>query len=189
MKGRVLLLLSCLAGVALAAADDVATEYADRVRPLLSKYCLECHSTKAKKGDLDLERFTSLEAIRKDLRPWAQVIENLETGEMPPKKNRQPSAEERRVMAAWARSMLDAEVRARAGDPGRVVVRRLSNAEYNNTIRDLTGVDLEPARDFPADGAAGEGFTNAGDALVTSPTLLGKYLNAAKDVASHAVLL
>jgi hypothetical protein len=85
--------------------------------------------------------------------------------------------------------MLYAEARARAGDPGRVVIRRLSNAECNNTIRDLTGVDLEPTRDFPADGAAGEGFTNAGDALVTSPALLGKYLNAAKEIASHAVLL
>src|SRR6185437_10349329 len=72
---------------------------------------------------------------------------------------------------------------------GRVVVRRLSNAEYNNTVRDLTGVDLQPARDFPVDGAAGEGFTNAGDALVTSPTLLNKYLGAAKDIAAHAVLL
>src|SRR5258708_4098761 len=85
--------------------------------------------------------------------------------------------------------MLAAEASARAGDPGRVVVRRLSNAELNNTIRDLTGVDLEPARDFPSDGAAGEGFTNAGDALVTSPTLLTKYLAAAKEVAAHAVLL
>src|SRR5262249_58472627 len=90
---------------------------------------------------------------------------------------------------AWVRAMLDTEARARAGDPGRVVVRRLSNAEYNNTVRDLTGVDLQPARDFPVDGAAGEGFTNAGDALVTSPTLLNKYLTAAKEIAAHAVLL
>src|SRR6185436_8944825 len=73
--------------------------------------------------------------------------------------------------------------------PGRVVVRRLSNAEFNNTVRDLTGIDLDPTKDFPADGAAGEGFTNAGDALVTSPTLLAKYLNAAKEIAAHAVLL
>ncbi len=109
---------------------------------------------------------------------------------MPPRKAAaQPSPDERQRLAAWVRDFLAAETGARAGDPGRVVVRRLSNAEHDNTVRDLTGVDLRPTRDFPADGAAGEGFTNAGDALVMSPTLLTKYLNAAKGIAAHAVLL
>jgi hypothetical protein len=188
---RPLLLLAAFAGPGAArdAGPDLAAEYADRIRPLLAKYCLSCHSTQKKKGDLDLERFSTLAAISRDLKPWPLVVESLENGEMPPKKSLQPASEEKAAIAAWVRAALDAEARARAGDPGRVVVRRLSNAEYNNTIRDLTGVDLEPARDFPADGAAGEGFTNAGDALVTSPTLLNKYLAAAKEVAAHAVLL
>jgi hypothetical protein len=186
---RPLLVLALLAGPAAAPDPDLAGDYADRVKPLLAKNCLTCHSTQKKKGDLDLERYATLAAIQRDLKPWPMVIENLENGEMPPKKSPPLPADEKAVITAWVRAMLDAEARARAGDPGRVVVRRLSNAEYNNTIRDLTGVDLEPARDFPADGAAGEGFTNAGDALVTSPTLLGKYLNAAKEVAGHVVLL
>jgi hypothetical protein len=153
------------------------------------RYCLACHSTAKKKGDLDMERFTSLEEARRDPHPWQAVVEMLDNGEMPPRKSPQPGAGERRRLIAWARGLVDEQARARAGDPGRVVVRRLSNAEYDNTVRDLTGIDLRPARDFPADGAAGEGFTNAGDALVLSPTLLGKYLNAAKEVAAHAVLL
>src|SRR5207253_2948294 len=106
--------------------------------PLLQKYCLACHSAKAKKGSLDLERFTSLEQVRQDLKPWQQLVEQLEAGEMPPKGKPQPSADERTRIATWARGMLDAEARARAGDPGRVPLRRLSNAEYNCTIRDLT---------------------------------------------------
>jgi hypothetical protein len=186
---RSLPLLILLAGSAAAPEPDLAADYSAAVQPLLARYCLTCHSAQKKKGDLDLERFATLAAVSKDLKPWPLVIENLENGEMPPKKNPQPTAAEKGTITAWVRAMLDAEARARAGDPGRVVVRRLSNAEYNNTIRDLTGVDLEPARDFPLDGAAGEGFTNAGDALVTSPTLLTKYLAAAKDVAAHAVLL
>src|SRR5437867_11537434 len=109
---------------------------------------------------------------------------------MPPKGKAQPLAEERKQLVTWVRGFLDAEARARAGDPGHVPLRRLSNAEYNATVRDLTAVDLQPAREFPADGAAGEGFTNAAEALAdVSPALLGKYLNAAKDVADHAVLL
>ena len=82
-----------------------------------------------------------------------------------------------------------AEALASAGDPGPVVLRRLSNAEYTYTLLDLTGVDLQPAREFPVDGAAGEGFTNTGNALVMSPALLSKYLDAGKKIASHAVLL
>lgn len=174
---------------AAAQESDLAREYREKIRPLAARYCLDCHSTKDKKGDLDLERFASFDDIRKDTRAWLHVAENLENGEMPPKKKPQPSVPERAALAAWTRAMLDGEARANAGDPGRVVLRRLSNAELDNTLRDLTGVDLDPARDFPADGAAGEGFTNAGDALVTSPALLAKYLAAAKDVAAHLVFL
>jgi len=69
------------------------------------------------------------------------------------------------------------------------VLRRLSNMEYTYTMRDLTGVaSLNPLREFPVDGAAGEGFANACAALVMSPSLLAKYLDAAKDIAAHAVL-
>ncbi len=176
-----------------AATDPQAAppnDYTAIIQPLVKKYCLDCHSTKLKKGSLDLERFASLEQVRKDVKPWQTLIEMLEAREMPPKSKPQPTAEERKKLIAWTRGFLDAEARARAGDPGRVPLRRLSNAEYNNTIRDLTGVDLQPAREFPADGAAGEGFTNAAESLSdVSPTLLNKYLNAAKDIADHAVLL
>ncbi len=183
----------CLAGHA-PAADPAATPdpaplYAAQIRPLLKKYCLDCHSTKEKKGELDLERFALAADLRGDLDAWRKVVEMLDDGQMPPEDELQPSAAERAQLAGWTRSFIDAEIRARAGDPGRVVVRRLSNAEYNYTIRDLTGVDLQPAREFPADGAAGEGFANAADALVMSPTLLAKYLAAAKGVAAHLVLL
>ncbi len=170
-------------------AVDPANEYTAQVRPILTRYCVSCHSPEKKKGDLNLEPFDSLEAVRKDPRAWQAVWEKLEAGEMPPGKAAQPSPEERGLLTAWVRGFLVAEVKTHAGDPGRVVVRRLSNAEYNNTIRDLTGVDLRPTHDFPADGAAGEGFTNAGDALVMSPTLLTKYLKAAKEISAHAVLL
>jgi hypothetical protein len=154
------------------------------------KYCLECHSTKRKKGHLDLERFTALDHVRKDLKTWQNVVEHLEAGEMPPKGKPQPTAAERQRLISWIGGFLDAEARARSGDPGHVPLRRLSNAEYDCTIRDLTGVDLRPTRDFPADGAGGEGFTNAAEALSDfTPPLLAKYLSAAKEIADHAVLL
>jgi hypothetical protein len=172
------------------APADLADGYARKVQPLLKQFCLDCHSTKVKKGSLDLERFATLDHLRKDIKPWQQTIEMLEASEMPPKNKPQPTAEERQRLIAWVRGFLDSEARARAGDPGHIPVRRLSNAEYDYTIRDLTGVDLRPTREFPADGAAGEGFSNAAEALTDiSPALLTKYLNSAKEIAAHAVLL
>ena len=157
---------------------------------MISEYCLKCHSTKKQKGDLDLEVFSSLAQVKKHPKIWQAVWEQLGDGEMPPKEKPQPSAEQKLGLLTAVRSMLDGIAMERAGDPGQVVIRRLSNAEYTYTLRDLTGIDsLVPAREFPVDGAAGEGFTNTGQALVMSPTLVTKYLDAGKGVASHIVLL
>ena len=133
--------------------------------PLVRKYCFECHSTAVKKSGLDLQRFAAPADLRKDIKPWEDVIERLEAGDMPPPGKPRPTAAEKQRLIAWIHGVLDAEARVQAGDPGYVPMRRLSNAEYNYTIRDLTGVDLQPTREFPADGAAGEGFTNAAEAL------------------------
>lgn len=172
-------------------AVSTTPEYFEKsIRPLLSEYCLSCHSTEKQKGDLDLERFSSLSEIKKHPKIWQGVIEQMLLGEMPPKEKPQPSAAQKEQLLSWVRATLDEIALSRAGDPGPVVLRRLSNAEYTYTIRDLTGVaTLDPAREFPVDGAAGEGFMNVGNSLVMSPSLVTKYLDAAKDIASHAMLL
>ena len=71
---------------------------------------------------------------------------------------------------------------------GTVLARRLSNAEFDYTIRDLTGVDIRPTREFPVDPANEAGFDNSGESLAMSPALLKKYLAAARLVADHVVL-
>jgi Protein of unknown function (DUF1592)/Protein of unknown function (DUF1588)/Protein of unknown function (DUF1587)/Protein of unknown function (DUF1585)/Protein of unknown function (DUF1595)/Planctomycete cytochrome C len=172
------------------ASDEASKEFEAATLPLVKRYCLECHSTEEQEGDLDLERFVRLDQVQNAPRVWQRVGELLNSGEMPPKEARQPDDAERARLRRWVGGFLATEAIRRAGDPGRVVLRRLNNAEYTYTLRDLTGVDsLEPAREFPVDGAAGEGFTNTGNALVMSPSLVTKYLDAAKGVASHAVLL
>jgi len=167
-----------------------AEDYEREIRPLLKEYCLGCHSTEKHKGDLDLERFTSLGEVMKHPKAWQGVLEQISLGEMPPKEKPQPTPAEREKLQSWVNAALDKAARARAGDPGPVVLRRLSNAEYTYTVRDLTAVELlDPAREFPTDSASGEGFMNVGNSLVMSPALVTKYLDAAKDIASHAALL
>ncbi len=178
-------------------ADDV---FQRQIRPLLDEYCIVCHSTESPAGELDLQRFATLAEVHQNPDVWLSVIEQVESGEMPPSggpskdgtgKEQSPmSTAERTQLLTWVRRTLDKIALANAGDPGEVVLRRLSKVEYTYTIRDLTGIDsLDPAAEFPLDGAAGEGFTNAGAALVMSPALLTKYIDAAKDVARHAVIL
>ncbi|HEX2747509.1 MAG TPA: DUF1592 domain-containing protein [Verrucomicrobiales bacterium] len=167
-----------------------ADDYEQTIRPLLTEYCNKCHSTEKHKGDLDLQRFDSFAAVKHEPEIWQKALDQLSDGEMPPKDKPQLSAEQKHQLTTWITGTLETIGRDNAGDPGPVVMRRLSNAEYTYTLRDLTGVDsLDPAKEFPADSAAGEGFTNAGAAMVMSPTLLTKYLDAAKEVAGHAVLL
>jgi hypothetical protein len=175
-----------LLSVSLLQADD----YAEKILPILKDSCLNCHSTKKQKGDVDLERFASVADIRRSPKVWEEVLEQVASGEMPPKKEKPLSAAAKKVLLDWTRTTLDEIAIANAGDPGPVVLRRLSNSEYTYAIQDLTRVpSLDPAREFPVDGSAGEGFTNVGAALVMSPGLLSKYLDAGKDVAQHAVLL
>jgi hypothetical protein len=169
---------------------DLEKAFVPQVTPLVTKYCRECHSPDLAEADLDLTRFATFAVVRKAPQVWQKIGEMLEGGQMPPIDSPQPSDDERKQLRSWVQAYLTLEARAQAGDPGRVVLRRLSNAEYKYTVRDLTGVaTLDPTREFPVDGAAGEGFTNTGNALVMSPALVTKYLDAGKEIANHAVLL
>jgi hypothetical protein len=171
-------------------AGLLADDYSDKVLPILNDSCLNCHSTKKQKGDVDLEQFATVADIRRSPKVWESVLEQVASGEMPPKKEKVLTAAAKQTLLDWTHVTLEAIALANAGDPGPVVLRRLSNSEYTYAVRDLTGVaTLDPAHEFPVDGSAGEGFTNVGAALAMSPGLFSKYLDAGKDVAQHAVLL
>ncbi len=164
-------------------------DYTKDIVPLLEKFCVDCHSDDEAEADLNFDTFRTIDDLRSDTKAWIKVDKMLSSRQMPPKKSDQLSDSEQDTLSGWVHEFLIVEARARAGDPGRVVLRRLNNDEYNYTVRDLTGVNsLNPTREFPVDGAAGEGFTNAGDALVMSPALVEKFLDAGKEVSKHAVL-
>ncbi|WZP00177.1 DUF1592 domain-containing protein [Isosphaeraceae bacterium EP7] len=187
-----------LAAVGLRTAADDQTEppgpavharFGEVVRPFLETHCLGCHGKDDPKGDLDLSGFTTAESVAKDLPRWKLVEEQLEERLMPPPKAKhQPTAESRDAVIAWIGAIRKLEGTRNAGDPGPVLARRLSNAEYDHTIRDLTGVDLRPTKEFPVDPANGAGFDNSAESLAMSPALVKKYLEAARVVADHLVL-
>jgi hypothetical protein len=105
---------------------------------------------------------------------------------MPPIEEEQPEEADRQAVATWIANELARLERVTPPDPGRVTARRLNRAEYNNTVRDLLGVDIRPADDFPQDDS-GYGFDNIADVLSLSPVLMEKYVTAADRVARRAL--
>ncbi len=168
------------------AAKIPTPDFAGEVKPLLETYCYKCHGNGKKKGGLALDGFASMEAALQDQKTWSHVLENLRIGDMPPDDEKQPTLDERERIMTWIDRVVFA-VDPTNPDPGRVTIRRLNRAEYNNTIRDLVGVDFQPADDFPADDS-GYGFDNIGDVLSLPPVLFERYLAAAEKVMSLAIL-
>jgi hypothetical protein len=165
--------------------DDL---FRDKVAPFMKTFCFRCHNQEKAKGLLDLTRYASSTLIARDFRQWEHVLTFLTEEKMPPKEANQPSPAERAEFLASLDKLLLNEASKLADDPGNASPRRLSNAEYNYTIRDLTGFDIRPAAAFPIDPAAGEGFSNTSEALVMSPNLFKKYYAASQFVADHVLL-
>src|SRR5262245_27775632 len=170
------------------ATEELDQRFASQVHPFLEHYCFGCHGSKKPKGDFDLTRYSTVSAITADARQWDLLLERLEAQEMPPADaEKKPMAEERAAVVKWIRDFQSHEAQTNSGDPGVVLARRLSNAEFDYTIRDLTGVDIRPTKEFPVDPANEAGFDNSSESLAMSAALLKKYLAAARLVAEHVV--
>ena len=161
-------------------------EFDRSVQPFLARTCYECHNAELKSGGLNLEALQTASSITKSREIWERVLRKLRAGEMPPKGVPRPNPEELKTVISWIEGEFERADRLVRPDPGRVTVRRLNRAEYNNTVRDLLGVDVRPADNFPQDDS-GYGFDNIGDVLSLSPVLMEKYLAAAERVARAAV--
>lgn len=165
---------------------EVAAQFDRQVVPFLAEYCHQCHGSERPRADVNFESIEAGTTLARDGALWDRVAEALSTGMMPPEKRPQPPDEARREVVR----ILDAgrELRLAAVKPeaGRVTVRRLNRAEYNNTVRDLLGVTFQPAADFPLDDS-GYGFDTIGDVLSVSPLLAEKYLDAAERITAEVV--
>ena len=193
MMFRTLLLSLSLTAATLADGATAPTAPIDQgfeqtVKPFVGKYCVACHSGKMAPAQFDLKSYTSVDMVTDDFARWALLAERLKNHEMPPKPMPPPPAAEAQQVIDWVATLRTEEIKKTAGDPGVVLARRLSNAEYDYTIRDLTGQDMNVAKQFPVDPANQAGFDNSGESLTMSPALLNKYLKAAREVADHAVL-
>ncbi|WP_435015476.1 DUF1592 domain-containing protein [Tundrisphaera sp. TA3] len=178
-----------VACVAIAAAATLATAaepptFESDVLPVLKQTCVGCHGARRPKGGIDLSKFPDAASARRDPDLWERVGDVLTDRSMPPQGKPAPGDDERgRAVEAIAETL---SVQEGPRDPGPGPVQRLTRSQYNNTLRDLLGVDLRPADAFPVDGAGGEGFDNNASTLFVSPIFMERHLAAVAEVIEKA---
>jgi Protein of unknown function (DUF1592)/Protein of unknown function (DUF1588)/Protein of unknown function (DUF1587)/Protein of unknown function (DUF1595)/Protein of unknown function (DUF1585)/Planctomycete cytochrome C len=173
---------------ALAQESKKRDPFQAQVRPILERYCVDCHSQEDAEAGIVLDRFEDQASAVEDGRIWLRVRDALEGHIMPPKGEPRPSSKELDALIGWIENDFLAAQRGKQAGSAHVVIRRLNRQEYNNTIRDLLGVDLRLADAFPPDDI-GFGFDNIGSALNISPILVEKYLDAAEIALDRAIVL
>ena len=170
-----------------AAEPKVVADFKKDGLPFLQKHCISCHMGAKAKAELVLSGYTDDLSVLKDRKKWSDILKMIQSGEMPPKEKPRPTVSEIDAIVKSVYGVFDRADKNAKPDPGRVTVRRLNKVEYNNTIRDLVGVDFNPSEDFPSDDV-GHGFDNIGDVLTLSPVLMERYLAAAEAIMNRAIV-
>ncbi len=151
------------------------------VHSKFSRYCFKCHGSNDPTADVDLAIDENPGLIRRNREKWELVLEALKSEAMPPEDAKQLGDEDRDLMVKFLERTLGEVDCDTASDPGRPVLRRLNRNEYDNTVFDLTGLDLKLAQDFPAETQA-YGFSNIGEALTLTPLEVQQYHDAASTI-------
>ncbi len=161
--------------------------YTETIQPFLKQYCYGCHGEKNPRGGINLVKYADVVAIQKEQVGWRKVLTAIRERSMPPRGVPQPNQDQRDRISAWLSHTLDnVDEKLLPPNPGKVLIHRLNRLEYNNSVRDLFGVDSKPADKFPADGGGGGGFDNNADTLFIPPILMERYLEAAGQVLAEA---
>ena len=175
---------TAMLGLAVADASD-AKPYDTQVRPFLAKHCLDCHSGEKPKGGLSLEKLSPDFTDRATRDRWIAVLEQLEAGAMPPKAKPRLAKKDMEALTGWVRNQVETATGRKVGEV-RTVLRRLNRVEYQNTLRDLLGIEIDIKEKLPLD-TASHGFDNVGEALHVSSFLMERYLEAADLALQRAV--
>ena len=150
------------------------------VQPVLEKHCFSCHGAKDPEADLRLDTLTAVVDHGADAETWHDVLNKLNLGEMPPEDAEPITDKERDGLVDWITEEIRLAAQQRKNAGGRIHLRRLTRYEYNNTMRDLLGVDLDFSADLPPDSSSQDGFKNNAAVLDISPLQMEMYLAAAR---------
>ena len=154
--------------------------FQEEVKPLLQSHCFRCHGQKKQKGDLRLDTLDPNIVQGTSAERWHDVLNNINLGEMPPEDESQLSPDERRKLVGWLTEELQKAAKARRGTGQQVVMRRLNRTEYQYTMMDLLGLEMDYSGGFPSDGRSSEGFKNNGASLSMTALQIENYIKIAR---------
>ena len=166
------------------AASSAASSPATDARAFLDRHCVACHNDRLRTANLLLDA-ADVSHIGAGAETWEKVVRKLRSGAMPPAGRRRPEPAALDSFVTWLETELDSEAAAHP-NPGRVVDHRLNRFEYGNAIRDLLALEIDTEELLPAD-ESDQGFDNIAEVLSMSPTLLGRYMFAARRISQLAV--
>ena len=184
-----------LASVLLCSSESVSgdepaqIDFERQVRPILQARCYRCHGPKKQNARIRLDTLsTDMAASRPAAETWHEILNTLNAAEMPPEDEPQLSRKERETLTRWISSALDEAAALHRSTDGRVVLRRLNGREYQNTMTDLLGLEMDYIRDLPPDAPSSDGFRNNGRALRISALQLEYYLQTARSALKRVIV-
>ena len=170
------------------AEANAESSFEKEVVPFFEEYCIRCHGPEKSKGQISLHTLDGDLSTGRELERWEDVLEMLESGEMPPEDEEQPSETKRMFIADWINSGLHDYVKKASEVEVATTTRRLTNFEYQNTMRDLLGFELELAKDLPVDPDKPYHFNNTAKMMMIGPDQLVRYKEAARRAMASAIV-
>ena len=155
--------------------------FRSKVEPVLKQYCYECHGPDGEASPrmtlLDPDLYNGV-----DGETWHDALNRINQGKMPPKGAMALPERERKILVNWLTDEIARATEAKQSTGGKVVFRRLTNYEYNNTLRDLLGIEFDYAENLPPESKSVDGFLNNGQVLGISPIQMEYYLGPTEKI-------
>ncbi|MDG1873486.1 MAG: DUF1592 domain-containing protein [Mariniblastus sp.] len=162
--------------------------YIVQVKPFFQTHCIRCHGPEKSKSELTLHTLDGDLALGRGLERWENVLDALESGSMPPEDQPQPSEAERKIVTEWINQGLREFIDHASQEAAKSTVRRLTNFEYENTMRDLLGIELDLIEDLPQDPLKPYHFNNSAELMLLGPEQINRYLEVARRAMASVIV-
>lgn len=167
--------------------SEEAIYFTNKIKPVMEKYCYECHNIDKQKGGVRLDILDWDMIHGPDAEGWHSALDMINSGEMPPEDELQIEKEERRLVVEWMTSNLEAAAKAKK-DVDKGVMRRLTKQQYTNSLNELLNVFVNFGDVLPDDGKSEMGFSNNGSVLQTTALHIDYYQKIAREALDKAIV-
>lgn len=159
-----------------------------RVAPFFKTHCVKCHGPAKSKGKITLHSLNGDLSLGQELEKWESILDMLKFGEMPPIDEPQPKRAETQAVMDWIESGMRDYVKEASAVQAKPKARRLTNVEYQNTLNELLGFELDIIGDLPEDPELHYGFNNTAELMRMGPEQLDRYLEIARKAMRAAIV-